>query len=338
MATTTSTIGTGKDYTTIQAWEDARNNTDQNTGYCEAEVFAAVLFSGLTYTATNYPHLTAKLGAEHDGRANEVSAKGNARIESTADSIIINIQDEFIRISWLEVKGPGNLNRHAVSVSVVSTCTICIHHCIIHNNLANANPYGINVNDADVASDVYRNMVYGYAYGVVYLAAANNSVIHCNTLYSHAAAGEYTGNAATVISNNAAFANASKDFYDITGVMDYNASSDGTADDEGANSIANLTTANQFVNPTTTWAQTDLLHKLGAGIIGEGLDLSAQKATYPEIDVSIRNGATRATITGAWDIGADQYEAAAAVGHPAVRRFGGVEFCGNHKNQGMRVW
>ncbi|MBE3120405.1 MAG: hypothetical protein IMZ50_16830 [Candidatus Atribacteria bacterium] len=324
MAATTSTIGTGKTYSTIAAWEDAQdaNPDNQDTGYCEAEALAAVAFAGGTYTATNYPHLTAKLGAEHDGRAHERSGAGNARIEVAAATSPVSIDDEYVRVSWMEVKGPGD-NRYNIGVSCTASYPILVHHCIVHNNNATglfSSASGITENTAG-GSYIYRNICYGYkSYGIITYGANAIAALLCNTVYCNG----YSGDAgirdiAAVgsITNNACFANT-KDFYNTNGVMDYNASSDTTADDEGANSIANLTTANQFVAPTTTWAETDLLHKLGAGIIGEGVDLSGDVATYPEINVSIRNGATRATIGAgvAWDIGADQYVAAAPAGVP----------------------
>ena len=335
MAATTSTIGTGLNYTTIAAWEDFQdgNPDNQDTGYCAAEVFAAVAFNGGTYTATNYPHLTAAIGAEHDGRAHEVSAAGNARIESAANANLIYLVDEFVRISWLEIKGPGDYSIACILLTVLSTCTSHIHHCIVHNSYpTRTGNDGIYLNDADGTYCVYRNIVYGhYAAGIRTLAGGANSAILCNTVYYNSYPGVTAGIrnavATSVIKDNASFANVNKDFYDTYGVMDYNASADTTADAEGANSIADLTTANQFVAPTTTWAETDLLLKAGADIIAEGVDLSGDVGTYPEINVSIRNGATRATITGAWDIGADQYVAVAAGGHPTMKRFGGVEFC-----------
>jgi len=319
MAATTSTIGTDKDYTTIAGWEDAQdgNPDNQDTGLCEAEVFAAVVFDGGTYTATNYPHLTAKSGAEHDGRAHEVSGAGNARIESAANAVVVHVLDNFPRVSWLEVKGPGNNAQNTVFVyNCDNAATPHVHHCIIHNNYANTGAQsGFYSNAGSFVMSVYRNIIYGHGhYGLISYITGLACHVFCNTVFYNGDsgnAGVRIGDANTVVQNNASFANLVVDFNDTTGVMDYNASSDTTGDDEGANSIANLTTANQFIAPTTTWAETDLLHKAGADIIGEGLDMSADVATYPEINVSIRNGATRATISGAWDIGADQYEAAA---------------------------
>jgi len=317
----------GGDYTTIQAWEDAMvNNEGVLVGECYGEAFTLVLFDGVAYDASNYPHLTAHAGNEHDGRAHEVSAAGNARIDWSGADNIVKMYDEYIRLSWLEVKGPGNNNRRLVEVGLVGASTAYVHHNILHNNHASTGiQYGISLGDLDPVPYVYRNIIYGMGRsGVETFAAAAGAVCLCNTIYENnvsetaGRAGILTGDIDFAITNNACFDNPVADIGGTAGTLDYNASADTTADDEGANSIANLTTANQFVAPTTTWASTDLLVKAAADIIGEGTTFSA--ATYPEIDVSIRNGATRATITGAWDIGADQYEAAAPAGQPMMLR------------------
>lgn len=317
MAATTSTIGTGKTYSTIAAWEDAQdaNPNNQDTGSCEAEAFAAVAFDGGTYTATNYPHLTSKVGAEHDGRANEVSGAGNARIEWTNNVKGVLIQDDFVRVSWMELKGPGNNDsQYAIFTNFLTTCTIHVHHNIIHNNDASTgdSEYGIYTNDADASTYIYRNIVYGHhGSGIQLQVASNTSVVLCNTTYYNNHTNQYRagigcGVAAAVVADNASFANRYRDFYNTTGVMDYNASADTTADAEGANSIANLTTADQFVAPDAAdWTKTDLLLVATSDLIGEGTDLTS--ATYPEIEYPIHSRSV--AVTGTWDIGADQYVA-----------------------------
>lgn len=325
MPNPTELIGIGAPtYTTIQSWEDALDANDQYTGECMAEALSNVSFEGVEYDAANYPHLTAQSGAEHDGRAHEVSGAGNARIESAADAHVINVRDEFVRVSWLEVKGPGNngVKYGFYTQELQATCTIHLHHCIFHNNGAHANAYGVYANYADAATYIYRNLCYGFGdYGFVpYTMSATSSVL-CNTAY-HNTTGLLCGQAAAVIANNACFDHAIKDISDTTGVLDYNATSDGTGDDEGANGIADLVTADQFVAPSTNWALTDLLLKAGSGMIGEGLDMSGDVGTLPEIDVSIDKGDTRATIDGAWDIGASQLVGEAPEGAAIGRLLG----------------
>ncbi len=123
----------GGDYTTIQAWEDALvNNEGILVGECYGEVYAAVGFGGVAFNATNYPYLRPVAGQEHDGRAHEVSAKGNARIESTVATTVIGISYvDYVRIGWLEIKGPGSGNNRAINGTGSYNY---FHHLIIHDN------------------------------------------------------------------------------------------------------------------------------------------------------------------------------------------------------------
>lgn len=291
-------IGTGETYTTIQAWEDALDNSQQHTGECKAEAFSQVTFAAVAYSAVNYPHLTAVDGAEHDGRAHEVSGAGNARIEFVGATAIIDIRDEYVRVSWLEVKGPGDNNLASIQCQDLATCVIIIRHCIVHNNGASAGTTqnGIWLLDADATFYVFRNIFYGSVAGIGIRpeALAEASQILLNTVFAHntsAAAGRAgirvtaigAGSVVGVV-GNAVLGNGLNDIYDTNGALDYNATSDASGA-EGANRLANLVTADQFVNPTDTWADTDLTIKAGADLIGAGTTFDP--ATYPEIDVPI---------------------------------------------------
>ena len=311
----TEDIGTGQTYTTIQGWENAlpASPAEPYTGRCLPEAFAEnVLINGQSPTAVNYIELMAKSGAEHDGRAHEVSAAGNARIEYSGAHFCLQIADDYVRVDWLEIYGPGDNNYATLTAGYLGVATHHCHHNIIHNNDASAGTAqnGIEASDADATLYVYRNVVYGTGMrGILANAGAGNSAVLCNTVYqcnnseNEYGAGIRCNDDAYLIEQNACFDNSNSDIFDTMGVMDYNATSDGTGDDEGANGIADLVTADQFVNPTTTWGNTDLLPKAGADILGVGDTFST--ATYPEIDVSIDNRGV--SITGAWDIGAGQY-------------------------------
>lgn len=320
MATLTNDIGTGETYTTPALWETNRVPanlvTDGNTyiGRCKGEAFGRISLQGHTTDATHYYELTAKDGAEHDGRAHEVSAAGNARIEFDGPNYpVVYILDEWVRLSWLEIKGPGDNGDKCVKVYGVAASTILIHHNIVHNNDANsdsAEQSGIQSTDADSTDLIYRNIVYGVGRaGIFPQQGAANSAVLCNTCYqcNHGNNSFYggirTADTDFEIKNNACFDNSQYDIKGVAGTLDYNATSDTTGDDEGANGIADLVTADQFVNATTTWADTDLLPKAGHGMT-PGTTFST--ATYPEIDVSIQG----VTITGTWHIGAGEHVAA----------------------------
>ena len=311
----TEDIGTGQTYTTIQEWEDdipADITADQiYTGQCLGEALARVDFIGHTTDATHYYQLISKDGAEHDGRAHDVSAAGNARIEYAGASSVILISDEYTRIAWMEVSGPGNNTSKSIVDTGIAACTLYIHHNILHNDHANNAPdqEAIRCGDVDPVWLLYRNIVYGTGGRGLYLyRGAENSAVLCNTVYEcnfseyGTTGGIGTSDTDFLIENNACFDNPVADIKGTAGTLDYNATSDTTGDDEGANGIADLVTADQFVNPTTTWANTDLLPKVGHGMT-PGDTFST--ATYPEIDESIDNRGV--SITGAWDIGAGQY-------------------------------
>ncbi len=310
----------GGDYTTIQAWENALvANEGILVGECYGEVFTRASFDGVAYDATNYPHLRPVAGQEHDGRAHEVSAKGNARLEWTSATALL-LWDDYIRCTWLEIKGNGNQDIQATSIRYQAAGkSVYFHHNICHNNAASVTVgnRGLYLSLSGQAY-IYRNIFYGFGSDGAQSAAGQAGCLFiCNTIYTCNGAndsvygGLSTSDTDYLIENNACFANNQYDIKGTAGTLDYNATSDGTGDDEGANGIANLITANQFVNPTATWAQTDLLHKVGHGMTpGTTFD----PATYPEIDVPIQNGATRTVITGTWDIGAGQYVAPAGGG------------------------
>ena len=320
MATIVESIGTAGDDTTIQGWENglpANLVTDGNIyqGECKAEAFSDQTYlDGHTADATHYYRLTSADGAEHDGRPHAVSAAGNARVSTTGTNMYpMLVSDEYVRVDWMEFQQLGDARRECIYFHSVAACDIYVHHNIIHGAFASGEASqhtGIRVNDADATFKIYRNIICARDLDGIWAGAgAAGSAILCNTIYqcntgSAASGGINCDDADFLIENNACFDNTTKDIADTTGTLDYNATHDTTGDDEGEHGIANLTTANQFVNPTTTWAETDLLVKAGADLIGAG-NSGYSTATYPEIDVPISTRGT--TITGAWDIGADQY-------------------------------
>ena len=332
----------GGDYTTIQAWEDALvNDEGVLVGECYGEVFTKVLFSGVAYNSTNYPHLTAHSGNEHDGRAHELSGEGNARIEYVGASYVFQYNDAYVRVSWLEIKGPGTNGYRTFRGFCGEAGTAHIHHNIIHNNL-NTYKYsqaGASFYYSTVEYRVYRNIFYGFGYGGITLSTAGaNSAFLQNTVFEINYSSALTcSDVDWVIKSNALFNNSSRvDIANTTGTYDYNATSDTTgAEDppvtdgtgEGTHGLISLTATDQFVNAVNTnMATIDLLPKAGAGILDK--IASGDLATvfganyltdYPEIDESINNRGT--SITGAWDIGAGQYVAAAAGSSiPILRR------------------
>jgi len=337
---TNEDIGTGETYTTVNSWLAGfsdKDITDEGifTGRCKGEEFDEEFdFTGFTTDSTHYLHVTAKSGAEHDGRAHEVSAAGNARILGNASADVIDIADEYVRVSWLEIEVDNSNAQHAIHIGSVTACDVYIHHNVIHSNHTSSWAYAlIQCGDWDPAIKAYRNIIYGGSAGGIHTAqggsgsaALMNTIYESNDSNNASYGGLRTSDTSFEIKGNLCLDNDQKDINGTAGTLDYNATSDTTGDDEGANGVADLTTADQVENPTTTWANTDLRHKSGASIIGGMGATTFSTATYPEIDVAIRSGATRATITGNWDIGADQFPAATGVPwadhHYRMRRAG----------------
>lgn len=320
----TETIGTGETYTTIQGWENGRNGelSEIEKGQCKAESFAEnVTIAGSTTAADKYMHLTSVVDSEHDGRAHEVSDAGNSRIEDTSSNHLINVQDEYFRISWMELKGPGNNNELAIYYTGVGAGIQYVHHCIIHNNHACSwGGIGVFLQDTSTPYAIYRNIVYGWyscgirgAYGDV--DAYNNTVYECNSGDTAGTAGLELSTAGTIVAkNNGAFDNLQADLEFNGGTLDNNASSDSTGD----NDLDDLTTGDQFVNATTTWANTDLCLKSAADLVDAGSDLSG--TGYEEIDESIDNRGV--SISGTWDVGACEYVSAGGAIAPTAALYG----------------
>ena len=328
----------GGDFTTIQAWEDVLvNNENILVGECAGEAFTTALFNGITYDSTNYPHLTCT-GNEHDGRAHEVSAAGNARIEHAGAASTLGLFDSFVRVSWMEIKGPGNNAFDALVLNFIATGTSHIHHCIIHNNEASNSVLnnGIYSPDVDLLLRGYRNVIYGMGASGARVTNSNassyvrlNTIYECNFSENTFRGGIRIEDVDVIVTANGCFDNFHKDIFNTTGTLDWNYTADDTGDDEGANGVANLTTANQFDNATTTFANTDLTHKAGGDILEQMAAASlatifgaSYLTDFPEIDVPITQGASRTQIGAgrAWDIGADQLVMGAVGGGGNRRR------------------
>lgn len=313
-------VGTGQTYTTKQAWEDSlpATITEPEIGQGLAEEFTGALnLSGITTSAANYVEWRAKAGARHDGRAHAVSGLGNCRTNHSGAVSTIQANLNYCRIAWDEIRGPGNNTFSCIIVDNVTSSEIYIHHNILHNDGASigANP-GIYLDDGSAfIAYVYSNIIYGFgADGIRIFAVAAGSLIDSNTIAfcNLEGAGGGAGIRANVdadpaIRNNASFSNQNLDIRGTAGTMDYNATSDGTGDDEGANGLANLVTTSQFVSGTSTYSTIDLRLKAGSALIGEGQDLSG--SGLPDVTLDI-TGAVRSST---WDIGAHQFSSGAVV-------------------------
>ena len=325
----TETIGTAQTYTTIQGWEDGRDGvlTEIEKGQCLGEAFDEdVTIDGSTTASDKYMWLTSVAGAEHDGRANEVSSAGNARIEGNANVGKVYSQDEYFRIDWMEVYGNSTdaAQYLAFYSNNIGACTVDVHHNIFHNNQKdNSNDcYGVRPNDSSAVWRVHHNIIYGFGGIGLSLGAAaanseafNNTVYECNSSDDVALGGLLGTDADWNCNNNIAFNNGTSDFVETAGTYDYNADSDGSG--SGENSISPVTSvAAELTNPTTTWANTDLTIKdTDAQIYGSGIngsDAGFEDVCGGDVDVNVPISDRNATLDleGSWSMGADDIIAA----------------------------
>ncbi len=318
-------IGTAQTYTTPQMWENDIpadiSADDTYVGQGLGEAHTTIQIQGHITSAANHIEFKAKSGHEHDGRAHEVSGAGNARIEWANALNGFEFNDRFIEASWLELKGPGDQERSGAYVRNINEAGwVTLHHNILHNNNASTkSQMGIRLEDAVITHRAYRNIVYGHGtIGLFLNNAAAGSKAYYNTVWdnNHSDDGARSGIDCRendwAVEGNAVFDNSQKDFINNTGILDYNADSDGSHT-EGANRLNSLTSTDELTNPTTTFADTDLTIKAGANLIGEGNDpLSGTYTDFPEINYPISDRNTAITVT--WDIGADQIVAAPPAG------------------------
>lgn len=198
--------------------------------------------------------------------------------------------------------------------------TLNIRRMLIHDTTNATDAIGaINMQSSNYAqANILRNILHditvrnltGYlAYGIrvwnnLPTLVANNTIHHVNATSRHReAVGLYlTGTGANVQAHNNIVTDTVGDDADVdyswgTGSHTHNLSSDWTA--TGTGSITLVTSADQFVS--TTGGSENLHLKAGADALEAGTDLG----TDDEINVDIDQD----TVSGTWDMGADQLSA-----------------------------
>ncbi|MFA4835043.1 MAG: right-handed parallel beta-helix repeat-containing protein [Dehalococcoidia bacterium] len=309
--TNTYTIGTSsRNYSTIQAWETARNgnlvtaNTvEKGECYNDSTFTAGVTIDGSTTDATRYMWLSVASGQRHTGTAGT-----GAKVDPTTAGHVILVQDDYSIVEWLEITDYGQDSQYFNGIRLSSESNSTVRNNLVHDNVYYGSSTGIGHYDTGGSDNIYNNFIYSgtqeaaFGYGIAaYWSSAIN--IYNNTVYLPATSGGYgfvADNASNVVvKNNLAITNTNSSFYTNVGSWsadsNYNASSDTTS--PGANSLDNVTAAATFT--TTTLGSENLHLKTGASSLNVGSDLSATFTT--DID-----NETRPTGANTWDIGADE--------------------------------
>ncbi len=343
----TSQATTTRKYSSITNWEADLDNGTTSALYAASDDAVGEVYNDATYDESvtidgggtvglSSIKLTVPSAERHDG-----TAGSGTRIVRTANGEIIRIARTDTTVEWLETDGNENGNNSdktgifTVASDESSTVTTTIANTIAHGHVStNASCYAYgNTSDGRsirvinaLAYDMNTNEGTGTPAGGVYskdnLDEIFNVTIHDITRSDGTSTGEIYGISVTntasiknvIVTNTADEAGTLADvadfhFGDVNADSETNLSSDATADDAGgAGHIINAVTADQFVS--TVDGSEDLHLKSGADAIDAGTDLSTTP-TGVNYDIDNRD---RDAEEDTWDIGADEFVAAAGFG------------------------
>lgn len=341
MPTVTKSIGTtGRDYSTITAWEadldlsGIYSSGDDAVGECYADS-DFLLDEGLALNGGGTIGLTSrKLTVEANERHDGTSGTGVAVVFSTTSGWTTDnsVTSETI-VEWLELDGAGQNITQLFSSAGVSSNTNYIKHLIVHDTAgAGSSRVGIVIG-ANRGGHIFNCIVYDITQNVsgsqscegISLGVGNkvqqclNCTIH-NTVNDAGSGNCYglqaddeangtfrnnliTGTAGTTSGtiqdiDNATYSNAT---------VSHNATSDTSS--SGTGSLDSVTTADQYVS--ITGGSEDLHLKNGADAINAGTDLGTTPSGV-EIDIDGWNRDSDTPSRDPWDMGAHEFEAAAA--------------------------
>ena len=322
MPTIAKSIGTtGRDYSTITAWEaDLANasvyssgDTAQGVCYADSEFVENVTISDVSAIPSNI-ELTAADGQRHDGTA----GSGVVVKPSSSGSYIINVQEPSVDVSFLELNGNG-VGRFGFYCTT-SLTGVVLRNCLIHNirstgysgstvrvmrnrsgmifmnnfvfNCTSGSNGSMRVHDteASVVTNIYNCTYY---YLPVDDDEEGSSLLFYQTLRtSGASAKNILAYRYQSFSQNPIAAGAVADYWGAVGAI---------------SDVTNLTAeayADAFVDTSTRDPDWNL--KRGTSLIGAGVDLGT---TPTNVNLDIDGGDRDAAGT-AWDLGADQFNLA----------------------------
>lgn len=261
----------------------------------------AVTIHNYTTDATRYINIYTTSAARHNGIAQAVSGLSSYRHDATGYyGTAISILSQYIRLSGIEIFGIHSQYSLSYSgINITSTGDYStISHCIVHDSETADNHVGISSSGSAPGCVIYNNIVYsfriGFSFGIQ-STGVNRGFNYNNTSYGNVTGFNF-GNT-NILSNNIGYNNTT-DF-------------SGTAEATSTNNLSKDTTApplnTYYVSKTLTFVGTGAgaenfhLVSTDTDAIDKGADLSG---TFTD-DI---DGVTR---SGTWDIGADEYVAAA---------------------------
>jgi hypothetical protein len=315
--------GTGTDYTSLSAWEAAMQKNlvtadEISVAKCRCTGgtadTTAVLVYGWTTDATRYIKIWTDPaeGYRHDGKWN--TSKYRLSL-SNSDALTIYATN-YVIIDGLQISSTCTSLNYAAGIRTHLVATTGVH--IIKNCLLDGGHNGYNASwgiyyagqdaGSSLVVNIYNNIIYGYdASGMVCVGIHNDGASTINA-YSNTISGGYRNylNASTGVfnlKNNISVNQLSSGYYGTFNTTATNLSEDASSPD-GASYRSQAPT---FVDEAAFdfhLASNDTI------AINRGTDTSGESA--PLNFTTDIDGETRSS----WDIGADEYVAAAATGNP----------------------
>jgi hypothetical protein len=278
--TVVKTIGSGRDYSTLQAWEDAAPaNLVTADQVWEGRVYAegggtngewtlssALTISGSTSDSTRFKRLTAAAGASFADASSKVlrydTAKGVA-IRATANyTRTITVSESNTQINRLQVKVFQN---NSQAIQVTST-NVKVYSSIIEGGSANVSALLVTIG----GSATVENCV---LIGGRVLSEASPTWNNCTFLgNSSAGAFVYTGYGGLSVFLNCAIFGYSSQGSGVSSGSSYNATN--LASFTGSSNVTSLTASSQFEN-STYGASLDLRLKAGSALLDAGTSTGA---------------------------------------------------------------
>jgi len=319
MANVAKTIGTtGRDYSTIAAWESDLSDTSiyasgadaEGDCYDDSDFTENVSITG-TFDLSSIT-LTADPSARHDGTI----GSGVVIKPSSPTSYVINVHESNTTISWLEING-NDSGAYGVKFNT-GLSSIFVQNCLMHNFgstsdastdvyvMRNLSPTNFTNNfifnntsgsSADLFVHHSSTSVASYAYNNTYYHnnvgdnSSNNGYIFYGTLNN---AGSVAKNLVILRYDNnywdAKHGSATLDYWGAVGAI------------TGVSNVTTDTYANSFIDTSTS--DPDLHLKTGCNFIGAAVDLGTTP-TNVEIDINANN---RDSAGVTWDLGAHEFE------------------------------
>jgi hypothetical protein len=297
------TIGTsGRDYSTVASWEaqnlDLVSLDQEQRGECYKDstfsISSGITIAGWTTNTTHRLYLTSASGQAHTGTAG-TGVKIDGGNNNILALTILNTAG-FVEISYLEIRNVATNTLVRIYYNDDS-----VHHCLLYDATGGNGIYS-HVDDGR-RQKIYRNIAYNCSNGFAFRGSYNSGdlVFYSNTMTLNAK-GFYNGsNDSKLCSDNISVGNTDN-WYGEGGAPTLSGSNNmgDTGDTDVPGTSKKYSSASvEFVN-----AASDFHLKTGAVAIAAGANLGSP------YDVDIDG----VTVTGTWDIGADQYVAVAVSG------------------------